>query len=126
MQQSLSARPVERATPWLANLHRISTGALVGLGVSMLGLSGLTLHWQNRWASSYAELEAAKVLEHRLQEGSALLEQHHLGLARRPGLLVATSSEKLIHLSQPKARQDSMSFLPLLSSIQLDRIPAGY
>jgi len=126
VQQSLSARPVERQSPLLAGLHRISTGALVGLGVSMLGLSALTLHWQNRWASSYTELETAKVLEHRLQESSALLEQHHLGAARRPGLLVPTSSEKLIHLSQPKARSSSMSLLPLLSSIQLDRIPAGY
>lgn len=125
IEGSLSARRIERQAPWLADLHRISTGALVGLGFSMLGLSALTLHWQNQWAHSFATLEAAKTLEHRLQESSALLEQHHLSLVRRPGLLEPTSSAKLIHLpelhsSRPRAP------LPLLAGFQLRAIPAGY
>jgi hypothetical protein len=121
----MSARRVERQAPWLAGLHRLSTGALVGIGLSMLGLSALTLHWQNRWASSYRDLEATKALEHRLQESSALLEQHHLGAVRRPGQLVPTSSENLIHLSQPQASV-SRSGVPLLAGLQLRRIPAGF
>ena len=73
IQGSLSARKVERQSPWLAGLHRISTGFLAGLGLSVVGLSALTLHWQNQWASSYGQLEAAKSLEHRLRG----FGQHH-------------------------------------------------
>jgi hypothetical protein len=91
----------------------------------MLGLSALTLHWQNRWAVSYTDLEAAKALEHRLQESAAVLEQHHLSAVRRPGQLVPTSSEKLIHLSEPRASAPRPS-MPLLAGIQLRRIPAGF
>ncbi|MBD2549038.1 hypothetical protein H6G65_05475 [Microcystis elabens FACHB-917] len=125
IEGSLSARRIERQAPWLAGLHRISTGALVGLGLSMLGLSALTLHWQNQWAHSFATLEAAKTLEHRLQESSALLEQHHLSLVRRPGLLEPTSSAKLIHLPEPHSSRPRAP-LPLLAGFQLRAIPAGY
>jgi hypothetical protein len=125
IEGSLSARRIERQAPWLADLHRISTGALVGLGFSMLGLSALTLHWQNQWAHSFATLEAAKTLEHRLQESSALLEQHHLSLVRRPGLLEPTSSAKLIHLPEPHSSRPRAP-LPLLAGFQLRAIPAGY
>jgi hypothetical protein len=125
IEGSLSARRIERQAPWLADLHRISTGALVGLGFSMLGLSALTLHWQKQWAHSFATLEAAKTLEHRLQESSALLEQHHLSLVRRPGLLEPTSSAKLIHLPEPHSSRPRAP-LPLLAGFQLRAIPAGY
>jgi hypothetical protein len=116
---------VERQAPWLASLHRVASGTLLGLGLSMLGLSALTLHWQNRWATSYLDLEATKALEHRLQESAAVLEQHHISAVRRPGQLVPTSSEKLIHLSEPRAAA-APAPLPLLAGIQLRRIPAGF
>lgn len=125
IEGSLSARRIERQAPWLAGLHRISSGALVGLGFSMLGLSALTLHWQNQWAYSFAKLEASKTLEHRMQESSALLEQHHLSLVRRPGLLEPTSSAKLIHLPEPRSSRPRAP-LPLLAGFQLRAIPAGY
>lgn len=125
IENSLSARRAERSSPWLAGLHRVSTGLLAGLGLTTLGLSALTLHWQNEWASSYGQLEASKSLEHRLQESSALLEQHHLGAVRRPGQLVPTSSEKLIHLPQPVVQRPSTT-QALLAQIHLRRIPAGY
>ena len=125
IEGSLSARKIERQAPWLAGLHRISSGALVGLGLSMLGLSALTLHWQNQWAHSFSQLQASKTLEHRMQESSALLEQHHLSLVRRPGLLEPTSSDKLIHLPEPLSNRPRAS-LPLLAGFQLRAIPAGY
>jgi hypothetical protein len=125
IEGSLSARRIERQAPWLAGLHRISSGALVGLGFSMLGLSALTLHWQNQWAYSFAKLEASKTLEHRMQESSALLEQHHLSLVRRPGLLEPTSSAKLIHLPEPHSSRPRAP-LPLLAGFQLRAMPAGY
>jgi hypothetical protein len=121
----MSARKVERQSPWLAGLHRVATGALAGLGLSMLGLSALTVYWQNEWAHSFAKLEASKALEHRTQETSAVLEKHHLGAVRRPGHLVPTSSERLIHLTQPETASTAPS-TPLLSQIRLGQIPAGY
>jgi hypothetical protein len=125
IQGSLSGRKLERRAPWIANLHRATDGTLAGLALCMLALSALTLHWQNRWGVSYQQLEASQVLEHKLQESAALLEQHHLGAVRRPGWLVPTSSEKLIYLPTPKTAVDS-GVSPLLSSIQLRQIRSGY
>jgi hypothetical protein len=131
---SLSGRKVERQSPLLASLHRISTGALVGLGVSLVGLSALALHWQNQWAKNYAQLEASKVLEHRLHESASVLEQHHIGAMRRPGQLLPTSSENLIHLPEPVQVSAKHSH-PLLAGLSigdsskreiLPPLPAGY
>lgn len=135
IQGSLSGHRVERQSPLLASLHRVSTGALVGLGFSLLGLSALTLHWQNQWARNYAQLEAAKVLEHRLHESAAVLEQHHIKAMRRPGQLLPTSSENLIHLPEPKAAAPLKPTLPMLAGLAiggassgkvLPPLPAGY
>ncbi|MBE9153872.1 hypothetical protein [Cyanobium sp. LEGE 06113] len=125
IQGSLSGQKVARRAPWLAGLHRVADGALVGLGLCMLGLSGLTLHWQNHWGQSYQALEAAQVLEHRLQESAALLEQHHLSAVGKPGRLVPTASHQLIHLPMAKG-QPPHPAEPLLSSLEIRRIPAGY
>ncbi|MEA5400001.1 hypothetical protein VB734_08120 [Synechococcus sp. BA-124 BA4] len=103
IQGSFSARRVVRQAPWLAGLHRASDGLLVALGLSMVGLTALTLHWQGQWTRSFELLESTQVLEHRLQESTAVLEQHHLAMARRPGLLVPTSLQRLIHLPSPSA-----------------------
>ena len=124
IQGSLSSRRVERQSPLLASLHRISTGALVGVGVSLVGLSALALHWQNQWAQNYAQLESAKVLEHRLNESAAVLEQHHIGAMRRPGQLLPTSSENLIHLPQP-AKVAPKASLPLLAGLAIGAHPLG-
>jgi hypothetical protein len=103
IQGSFSARRMVRQAPWLAGLHRVSDGLLVALGVSMVGLTALTLHWQGQWTRSFERLESTQVLEHRLLESTAVLEQHHLAMARRPGLLVPTSLQRLIHLPSPSA-----------------------
>lgn len=125
IQGSLSANRADRRSPWLGNLHRVADGSLLGLGVAVLGLSALTLHWQGQWTRNFQQLEASQRLEHRLQESAAVLEQHHLSAVRRPGQLVPTSSEKLIHLSVPQASAPRPS-MPLLAGIQLRRIPAGF
>ena len=125
IQGSLSANRADRRSPWLGNLHRIADGSLLGLGVAVLGLSGLTLHWQGQWTRSFQQLEASQRLEHRLQESAAVLEQHHLGAVKRPGLLVPTNSDNLIYLqaSRPTPRAQAVA---LLSSLQLAPIRAGY
>ena len=125
IQGSLSGQRVERQSPLLASLHKVSTGVLVGLGFSLVGLSALTLHWQNQWAKNYAQLEAAKVLEHRLHESAAVLEQHHIRAMRRPGQLLPTSSENLIHLPAPKETGSLKPTLPLLAGLAIGRTPSG-
>lgn len=125
LQGSLSARRVERQSPLLAGLHRVSSGLLAGLGVSVVGLSGLSLHWQTVWARNYTQLQSSRVLEQKLQESAALLEQHHLGAVRRPGLLVPTNSNQLLHLERPSPGPMAQP-RSLLASLPFHRIPAGY
>ncbi|MEB3266476.1 MAG: hypothetical protein VKN13_07675 [Cyanobacteriota bacterium] len=113
----------------MGTLHRLADGALAGLGVTMLGLTGLSLHWQSEWARSYSQLQAAQVLEHRLQESAAVLEQHHLGAARRSNVLVPTSSNRLIHLPAPvtPATAPATPATALAAAAgSLRRMPAGY
>jgi len=91
----------------------------------MLALSGLTLHWQNHWGQSFQQLESAQVLEHRLQESAAVLEQHHLGAVRKPGWLVPTGSEQLIYLPKPPAAAPAAD-PPFAVNLKLGQVPAGY
>lgn len=127
IQGSLSARKVERQSPLLASLHRGADGVLVGLGLATLGLSALTLHWQNQWSQTYGQLEADQVLEHRLLESSALLEQQFIGAAHRPGQLEPTSSDKLFYLPAPAASEASSHLgSDLLARVSARPIPAGY
>ena len=125
IQGSLSARRVERTAPWLASLHRIAEGSLLGLGLAVVGLSALTLHWQSQWTRSYQSLEASQLLEQRLQKSTALLEQHHLGVAHNPGQLGPTSSEKLIYVPAPSAQRPA-SIITLLAGVSPRQILAGY
>jgi len=120
-----ASQRLEQQAPWLAAVHRATTVVLVGLGLSLFGLSALTSHWQNDWARSYRELVAARDLEQRLQESAAVLEQHHIERARRSGAVVPTSSENLIHLRQPEALPRP-STRPLLAELQQQRIAAGF
>jgi hypothetical protein len=135
IQGSLSGRRVERQSPLLASLHRVSSGTLMGLGFSLVGLSALTLHWQNQWSKNFAELEATKVLEHRLHESAAVLEQHHIRTMGRPGQLLPTSSENLIHLPAPKQQGTKKATFPVLGGVAIGSswpgkvrpsMPAGY
>lgn len=122
VQGSLTGRAGGRRTPWLMSLHRATDGTLAGLGLCMLALSGLTLHWQNEWGQSFQALESAQVLEHRLQESAAQLERHHLSRAGKPGHLVPTSSDRLIFMPPPPAPSPSASGLSLAT---LDWKPAA-
>ena len=125
LQGSLSARRVERQSPLLAGLHRISTGVLTGLGVSVVGLSALSIHWQSVWAGNYTQLQASRTLEQKLQESAAILEHHHLSAVRRPGQLVPTSSQQLLHLVPPAVTASSRG-LSILAVLPRQPIPAGY
>ncbi len=107
IQGSLSSRQIARRAPWLASLHKATDGLLLALGVSMVGLTALTLHWQGQWTESYEKLETSQVLEHRLQESTAVLEQHHLQQARRPGELIPTNIHRLIYVPAPSAAPPS-------------------
>jgi hypothetical protein len=125
IQGSLSSRQADRQSPLLGNLHRIADGSLLGLGVAVLGLSGLTLHWQGQWTQNFQKLEAAQRLEHRLQETAAVLEQHHLGMTRKPALLEPTSSQKLVYL-EPPATNEQPRLRALLAQVNPRQILPGY
>ncbi|MEO1001492.1 MAG: hypothetical protein AAFX65_00095 [Cyanobacteria bacterium J06638_7] len=125
IQGSLSGRAAARRAPWLLSLHRAADGTLAGLGICMLALGGLTLHWQNQWGQSFRTLEAAQVLEHRMQESAAKLERHHLGPAGKPGQLVPTSSDRLIYVPPPPAKARQSSGLPA-RSVSWNAVAAGY
>ena len=125
LQGSLSGRKVERRSPLLAGFHRAADGTLVGLGLCMLTLSGLTLHWQTQWGRNYEQLEASQGLGQRMQESAAVLEQHHLGAVKRPGQLVPTNSENLIYLPSVQKSPQSQA-AALLTSIQMAPIRSGY
>jgi hypothetical protein len=127
IQGSLSSRRADRQSPLLGNLHRIADGSLLGLGVAVLGLSGLTLHWQGQWTQNFQKLEASQRLEHRLQESAAVLEQHHLLMTGKPTLLEPTSSEKLVYVDPPAARTGTNSgFITLLAQVNPRQILPGY
>ena len=126
IQGSLSANRIDRQSPWLAILHRISDGTLAGLGLAVLGLSALTLHWQGQWTRNFEQLESDQRLEHRLQESTSLLEQHHLAMTHKANLLQPTSSEKLIYVSPPPQTRSSVNLSSLLAKVNLLRITAGY
>lgn len=125
IQGSLSARKADRRSPWLGNLHRIADGSLLGLGVAVLGLSGLTLHWQGQWTQDFQKLEASQRLEHRLQESAAVLEQHHLAMTGKPTLLEPTSSEKLVYVDPPGSPTSS-GFSSFLAQVNPRQILPGY
>ena len=117
---------MDRQAPWLASLHRIGDGTLAGLGLAVVGLSALTLHWQGQWTRNFQQLEAAQRLEHRLQESAAVLEQHHLAMTRKPALLQPTSSDQLIYVNPPARAQAPAGFDALLAQVNPRRIAAGY
>lgn len=125
IQGSLGGRPISRSAPLLGILHRATDGTLAGLTLCLLGLGALTLHWQNRWGERFHQLESAQVLEHRMQESAAQLEQHFLAAVRRPGWLVPTSSEKLIYLNAP-ATVTQPRGLSLSGTLRLAKVPGGY
>ena len=125
IQGSLSAQRADRQSPWLGQLHRIADGSLAGLGLAVLGLSGLTLHWQSQWTNNFQDLEAAQRLEHRLQEAGAVLEQHHLAMTHKPALLEPTSSEKLVYLDPPATKPQS-ALAPLLAQVDAGHTLPGY
>lgn len=125
IQGSLSSRQADRQSPLLGNLHRIADGSLLGLGVAVLGLSGLTLHWQGQWTQNFQKLESAQRLEHRLQESAAVLEQHHLGMTRKPALLEPTSSQKLVYL-EPPTTNEQPRLSALLAQVNPRQILPGY
>ncbi|MGA0020861.1 MAG: hypothetical protein ACO3GW_01725 [Vulcanococcus sp.] len=121
----MSTRKADRQSPLLGNLHRIADGSLIGLGATVLGLSGLTLHWQGQWTQNFQKLEAAQRLEHRLQESAAVLEQHHLGMTHKPALLEPTSSQKLVYL-EPPAANPQPRLRALLAQVNPRQILPGY
>jgi hypothetical protein len=60
-----------------------------------------------------------------LQETAAVLEQHHLGMTRKPALLEPTSSQKLVYL-EPPATNEPPRLRALLAQVNPRQILPGY
>jgi hypothetical protein len=60
-----------------------------------------------------------------LQESAAVLEQHHLGMTRKPALLEPTSSQKLVYLEPPATAQQPR-LRALLAQVNPRQILPGY
>ena len=56
---------------------------------------------------------------------SAVLEQHHLGMTRKPALLEPTSSQKLVYL-EPPATNEQPRLRALLAQVNPRQILPGY
>ena len=108
----------------LGGLHRVADGSLLGVFAALAVLAGLTLHWQGRWGGDFRQLQRAQALEHRLMESQSALEQHYLRQAKRPGALVATSSQDLVFLPSPPPTASTKSTAS--PSLKLNWIAAGY
>ncbi|MEB3254182.1 MAG: hypothetical protein VKI93_05640 [Synechococcus sp.] len=132
IQGSLSAGRIARRSPLVGGLHRLADGTLLGVFGALAVLAGLTLHWQHRWTVAFQQLEATKLLSHRLTESTALLEQHLLKSTTRPSSLVPTKVSNLIYIDRSEL-SDSVAgeqlghhHLPPSSGPQIRRLRQGY
>ena len=114
---SFSPRKVARQFPLLAAAHRAADGALLGVLLTVLMMSGLSLHWRHLWTVAYSQLETTRDLTQKLKYSTAMLEQHLLKRTRLPLSMVRTDAKKLHYLddaevlSIPKdfdSRKDSL------------------
>ncbi|QEY31379.1 hypothetical protein EVJ50_03030 [Synechococcus sp. RSCCF101] len=132
IQGSLSGARVDRRSPWLAGLHRLVDGSLIGVGAAVLILAGLTLHWQHRWSRGFEALETAQLLEHRLREATATLERAYTGPTSRPPQMVATSTANLMYLPRPAEQAPepepgfAMAEMPDLGALAQRPVRSGY
>ena len=98
---SFSPRKVARQFPLLAGAHRAADGALLGVLLAVLMMSGLSLHWRHLWTVAYSQLETTRDLTQKLKYSTAMLEQHLLKRTRLPLSMVRTNAEKLQYIDNP-------------------------
>ncbi len=128
IQGSMSPRKVARQAPFLAGLHRVVDGALIGSIVAATAMSGFTLHWQNRWSVVFERLEITRSLLHRLTESTATLERYFINAASSPNSMVPTKVADLLYLSHPSnvIVQQKPPFSFLIRQLLAQPISHGY
>jgi len=103
IQGSFSPKKVARQYPLLAGMHRATDGALLGVLIAVLMMSGFSFHWRYLWTVAYTELETTRDLTQKLKYSTAMLEQHLLKRASLPLSMVRTNAKKLHYLDNPDA-----------------------
>ncbi len=98
---SFSSRKVARQSPVLAGLHRATDGALWGVLVAVMIMSGLSLHSRHLWIIAYKQLETTRDLTQKLKSSTAMLEQHVLKRTSLPLSMVRTNADQLHYLDNP-------------------------
>ena len=125
---SFSSRRVARQYPVLAGLHRATDGALWGVLVAVLIMSGLSLHSRHLWIVAYKQLETTRDLTQKLKSSTAMLEQHLLKRASLPLSMVRTNADQLHYLENPGTISSPKSIHSGESSLweRFDSYPVNY
>ena len=63
-------------------------GALIGVIVSGICMTSLTLHSQHLWTLNFSRLQITRDLSHRLEESTAILERYFLKSASYPQSMI--------------------------------------
>ena len=113
--RSFAANKLFRQFPLLAALHRVTDGALLGLTLTIVVMSVISLHAQHLWTLSFSRLESSRTLISKLKESISILESHYLTLEVDPEFMVETKTSDLLYLDKP----DKDSQLPKVISNEI-------
>jgi len=97
-KQVSSPKTLSRQFPLLAALHKAMDGAIFGVLIAVVIMSGFSLHWRHLWIVAYRKLDMTRDLSNKLNESTAMLEDHILRSKKLPVSMVRTKSDNLIYL----------------------------
>ena len=100
-RRSLNSKKLSRKFPLLVAFHRATDGALIGLVLTVVLMSIISLHAQHLWTLSFSRLEASRNLINKLKESIAMLESHFLISESLPDFMVVTKTSDLLYLDKP-------------------------
>nr|YP_002049505.1 hypothetical protein PCC_0886 [Paulinella chromatophora]ACB43295.1 hypothetical protein PCC_0886 [Paulinella chromatophora] len=115
-----------------SNIKYLTDILFLGMGCLGLVLTGLTLHWQYSWNCNFQDLEKVRVLQHRLEKTTIMLEQYYLKRKYNPTQLITADIHNLIYVSDFRTiRQNSSkslikTILSLINSIGIHGQQEGY
>ena len=104
LKRAFNRRPnkrIFRQFPLLSATHKVVDGALLGLALTVVVMSIISLHAQHLWTISFARLESSRALIQELKESISILERHFLFSQDLKHSMVDTKTSNLIYLNQP-------------------------
>ncbi len=98
-----------RKYPLVSSFHRGIDGALIGVIISGICMTSLTLHSQHLWTVNFSRLQLTRDLIHRLEESTSILETYFINSASSPELMVETKSDDLLYVDRPVRRHSTIN-----------------